>query len=463
MNIALDRSIAAGLIVVIVFAALAHGVVEPWSVLLFQLMSAALVLLWAVKVFVERRLEMIIPRTAWPLICLIFFGLAQSLAWYDGAGHRRSLSLDVDATRGTVMMLCCLLVCCLLAANFLTSRERLRMFARVATIYGLALAFLALVQHFAGGEYTYWPWPLRAGATFGPFVNRDHFAAYTELLVAMPVALIVKRYVRSEKALLYGVAAMIMGVAMIFTLSRGGMISLFAELMFIAALGIKRSSRLPNGFGQGRAEKGRRAMEVVIVAAILVAVVSGVVWLGAEPVINRIATGNPDSSDLSRIQSFHSVRGAIWQDTWRMIRENPITGVGLGAYETAYPIYAWDKGMDAITAQAHNDYLQILSDAGLIGGALALWFLVAALGATIRGASLRDPLLSGVALGSGAGVFGLLVHSLFDFGLQSPSHAVLFLSLSAVASHIGAMAEEPLPRRAASAESVASFVSEVRQ
>jgi O-antigen ligase len=457
MSQILNRTIVIGLIVIIVFTALAHGAVEPWSVLLFQLMAAALVLLWAIKVFVDRRLEMTIPGIAWPLACLIGFGLAQSLAWYDGAGNRQSLSLDVDATRGTVMALGCLLACCLLAANFLTGRDRLQTFARVLAIYGLALASLALIQHFAGGRYSYWPWPLRDEGTFGPFVNRDHFAAYTELLVAMPVALIVTRHVRGEKTLLYGVAAMMMGVAMIFTLSRGGMVSLFAQLMFIAALGIKRAQTAPNGLRPGRVRSGWRAMEVATVAAILAAIVAGVVWLGAEPVINRIATGSPENSDLSQTQSFHSVRGAIWQDTWRMIRENPFTGVGLGAYETAYPIYAWDRGMGWITAEAHNDYLQILADAGVIGGALALWFLVAVLRATIRGARLRDPLLSGLALGSGAGVFGLLIHSLFDFGLQSPSHAVLFLSLSAVVSYIGATVEETLPQRAASTEVVADL------
>jgi O-antigen ligase len=454
MNQILNRTIVIGLIIIIVFTALAHGVVEPWSALLFQLMVAALVLLWAVKAFIDRQLTLIVPQTAWPLAALIVFGLAQSVAWQDGAGNRQSLSLDVEATRGTVMMLGCLLACCLLAANFLTSPARLRMLARFIPIYGMLLASLAIVLHFAAVEYSYWPWPIRAGGTFGPFVNRDHFAAYVELLIALPVALIVTQYVRGEKTMLYGVAATIMGVAAIFTLSRGGMISLFAQMMFIAAIGLRRSQTAENERGQ---RKGRRAIEAAAVVVILSAMVAGVVWIGAEPVINRIATGNPDSADLSRAQAFHNVRGAIWQDTWRMIRENPVAGVGFGAYETAYPVFAWDRGVEGIVAQAHNDYLQVLADGGLIGGALALWFLATVLGAIVRGACLRDPLSAGMVLGCGAGVFGLLVHSLFDFGLQLPSHAVLFLSLSAVVSHLAATAEEPLPQRVASTAVVADF------
>jgi O-antigen ligase len=457
MSITPDKAIAAGLIVIIVFTALAHGVVEPWSALLFELMVAALVLLWAIKVFIDRKLTLIVPPIAWPLAALVALGLAQSVAWQDGAGNRQSLSLDVEATRGTVMALCCLLACCLLAANFLTSQARLRMMARFIPIYGMLLASLAVVLHFAAGEYSYWPWPIRSSGSFGPFVNRDHFAAYVELLIALPVALIVTRYVRGEKTMLYGVAATITGVAAVFTLSRGGMISLFAQMMFIAVMGSRRSKESESDPSRVKPARGKRALEAAIVTAILAAIVTGVVWIGAEPVINRIATGNPESADLSKAQAFHNVRGAIWQDTWRMIRENPIIGVGLGAYETAYPIFAWDRGVEGIVAQAHNDYLQILSDGGLIGGALALWFLVTVFGAIIRGACLRDPLPAGIALGGGAGIFGMLVHSLFDFGLQLPSHAVLFLSLSAVVSHIGAAASEPLPQTAASTDVISNF------
>src|SRR5262249_53000814 len=163
------------------------------------LLVVALLLLWAVKAFLDRKLAVTIPQVAWPLAALIAFGLVQSVAWRDGAGNRQSLSLDVEATRATVIMLCCLLASCLLAANFLASAARLKALARFIPIYGMLLAFLAVVIHFADVEYSYWPWPIRAAGTFGPFVNRDHFAAYMELLIALPVALIVTQYVRGER------------------------------------------------------------------------------------------------------------------------------------------------------------------------------------------------------------------------------------------------------------------------
>ena len=95
--------------------------------------------------------------------------------------------------------------------------------------------------------------------------------------------------------------------------------------------------------------------------------------------------------------------------------------------------------LTALVSESHNDYLQVLADCGIVGGMLALWFIVSVFRAVVRGTRSRDPLLRGLALASGAGVFGMLVHSLFDFNLQIPSNALLFLFLSAVASSVGAI------------------------
>ena len=434
----LDNAIAVSLMFVVVFAAVAHGVVEPWSIFVFELASAVLILLWMIKVAADKNLSLVIPQTIWPLAALILLGLAQSVSWNDSAGVRQSLSLDVDNTRGTVLVLCSLLALSVLAANFLTSAGRLLALTRFLILFGAVMGVFGLVQYFSGSSNVYWLRHAEASA-FGPFFNRDHFAGYMELLIALPVALIVTRYVRGEKSMVYGIAAMFMGVAAIFTLSRGGMISIFAEMVFIAAMSFRRRHTMTDDNGHGKAQM---ATGIAAVVAILAAIVVGVIWIGAEPVINRIATGDPNSSDLSKTQTFYSVRGEIWENTWTMIRRNPLMGVGLGAYETAYPIYARENGMQGVTAEAHNDYLQILADAGVIGAMLALWFIWTLFRAIARGVRASDPLMAAIALGGGAGLFGLLVHSLFDFNLHLPSHAMLFLLLSMVISNVGATVDE---------------------
>jgi O-antigen ligase len=438
MSDLLDNAIAASLILVVIFAALAHGVVEPWSIFVFELASAVLALLWAIKAVADRKLRLVIPQTIWPLGALVLLGLAQSVSWNDGAGFRQSLSLDVESTRGTVLVLCSLLTLSILAANFLNSEVRLLALTQFLIFFGAVMGVFGLVQYFSGSADVYWTRHAEA-SPFGPFFNRDHFAGYMELLIALPVALIATGYIRGEKRMVYGIAAMFMGVAVIFTLSRGGIISIFAEMIFIAAMSFRRHRAMtaPNGPGKARIATG-----VAAVAAILAAIVTGVIWIGAEPVINRIATGDPNSSDLSRTQTFYSVRGEIWENTWTMTRQNPLMGVGLGAYETAYPIYARENGTQGVTAEAHNDYLEILAVGGVIGAMSALWFIWALFRAIGRGVRSSDTLTAAIALGGGAGLFGLLVHSLFDFNLHLPSHATVFLLLSVVISNIGATVDE---------------------
>ena len=58
-----------------------------------------------------------------------------------------------------------------------------------------------------------------------------------------------------------------------------------------------------------------------------------------------------------------------------IIKAHPFVGTGLGAFGVIYTRYDSRNGLYRLE-QAHNDYLQILSDAGIIGAILALSFVV---------------------------------------------------------------------------------------
>src|SRR5262249_26289697 len=138
-------------------------------------------------------------------------------------------------------------------------------------------------------------------------------------------------------------------------------------------------------------------------------------------------------------ETFFQSRGWIWRDTTAMIRENWVTGIGLGAFHTAYPIYSTRDGT-LVVSQAHNDYLQILAEGGILGAIIALWFIFLVARDTVRASRHRNPVMAGTALGCAGGLFALFVHSLFDFNFQIPSNALLFLVLTSVVSQIAAVA-----------------------
>jgi len=426
----LGKTIAVGLMIAVVFTALAFGAVEPWSMFLFEIIVLALIALWAARAVLNKRLRVTLPDAAFPVAALVLFGLIQSVAIPDNTGRWMSLSMDAGATRMTVIALVFMLASFVLISNTFTTRKRMSVLSGFLVIYGLAMAIFALVQHFTWDGRFYWLRPTLATSPFGPFANHNHFAGYMELLIPLPIALVIAREGRGEIRVLYLFAAAMMGVAAVASLSRGGMISIAAGMMFIAILGVrlrreKQLSRVTMFFSQA-----------VVMIAIMSVIAAGIFWIGADQVIKRVTQGQAADSAPGR-ETFLSSRGWIWRDTFSMIRANPILGVGLGAYETAFPIYSESDGSLRVP-QAHNEYLQVAADAGIFGVLIALWFIVAIFRTVSRGVRSRDPLLAGLALGSGGGIFAMLVHSMFDFNLQIPSNALLFLLLVAVASNVAA-------------------------
>jgi O-antigen ligase len=439
MSKILDKTIAVGLLVLVAFTALAFGTVEPWTIALFELGATLLLLLWMVKAVVDRGLAVNVPAAAIPLMIFVALALAECVSYTAADGRRVSLSRDVDATRSTALMLIFLLVSFIIAANFFTSRERLGTLIRFLIIYGVALALFGLIQYFTWEGRVYGFRVSKSNVVFGPFINRNHFAGYMEMLIPVPISLIMARVVHKQTWMFYGFAASVMGLALVMSGSRGGMISLTAGLIFIAVA----SSQLRRNIERRRFEQGSTALvlkRIGAIAAIGAAIFIGVVWIGAEEIVRR-AGETIDQMKGANQQQIYVSRQWIWKGTWNMVRANPLLGVGIGAYETVYPAYAGGDDPYFRVDFAHNDYLQVLADAGVVGGMLALWFIFLVARAVWRGIKASDPWMAAMALASGAGIFSILVHSLFDFNLQIPSNSLLFLLLSALASYAGASAD----------------------
>lgn len=446
ISLLLDKVMVVLFLAVLVFTALAHGAVEPWTVAISSLAIIALLFLWGCQAVWGKNWTIRLPAPFWPLLALLGWGLVQSYEWAEDANKPLTISLDVEATRAAVLWLGLLLIAFLLAANLFSKRERLPLLQSFCTFFGLALALFALVQQATWNGGFYW---LRAvnteeiTAPFGPFVHHGHYAGYLELLLPIPMACLLVHRMRLEKKLLYGFAAAIMGVSVIASLARGGMLTLTAQLIFLAFASYWTAQRRPasrpanetappSGF---RSSLLRTSGVIAMGAAILL----GVLWIGAEPVLDRV-TQEP-INPTAKAESFFNNRGWIWRDTWTMFRAHPITGVGLGAFETTFPMYSQADGSVTMNA-AHNDYLQLLAEGGLIGGGLLLWFLVVMVRSLARALQSRDPQSQALALGAGTGLVGMMVHSIVDFNLQIPSHALLFLTLVALVTRLAASAAE---------------------
>ncbi|HEU4932681.1 MAG TPA: O-antigen ligase family protein, partial [Pyrinomonadaceae bacterium] len=350
-----------------------------------------------------------------------------------------SLSLDPNSTRLVLVQLATLLIYFAATLVFTDTPHRLRVLVRTIMIFGFLLAIFGLTQSFTSPTKVYWIRELNQSTAFGPFINRHHFAGYMELTIALPLGLLFAGAVEKEKRIIYLFIAGLMGVALVMTASRGGIISLVAEILFlvvVTAIWKKPSERR-------RSRKSHRLKRVAgrlgMAGALLFGLFLGVILLGGEFSINRfIDSVNTDDPTTGRAH--------FWAVTVDIIKAHPFVGTGLGAFGVIYTRYDSRNGLYRLE-QAHNDYLQILSDAGIVGALLALIFVVLLFYKALVRARSRDDFRRGVALAALSGCFAVLVHSFFDFTLHTTSNALLFLVLAAIATMNGRVEDAPRQRR----------------
>lgn len=434
--------------VAIVLSTLAYGTVHYWSLAVFQAGAALVIVLWAVDAWTSRTLRLSRNALQWPLVGLILIGLVQLLPFGKEVGASaislasvKALSLDPYSTRLTLIRLTALLVYFAAVLAFTDGPIRLRLLVRTIIIFGFMLAILGLIQSFTSPTKLLWMRELKESTPFGPFVNRHHFAGYMELTLALPLGLLFAGGVERERRFLYLFAAGLMGVALIMTNSRGGILSFIAEIVFLVAMtGFRRKSKT----GAVEETDRRAAIRSAVVRAglglaLILSIFAGVVMLGGEPVINRLM-GTVSSADPT------TGRVHFWTVTLDIIRDHPLLGTGLGSFGIAYTQYN-TRGGALRVEQVHNDYLQILSDAGIVGALVGLFFIVTLFRLGLTRAGSEDKFRRGVAIGALAGCFAVLVHSFFDFTLHTTSNALLFLTLAALASINGRVERASQGRR----------------
>ena len=435
--------------VAIVMTTLAFGTVHYWALAVFEISAAAIVLLWAVDAWRSRLLRLSRNPLQLPLVGLFLVGLVQllplgSAASSSGNGNAslRTISFDPYSTRLALVQIAALTIYFAATLAFTDSPHRLRILVRTITIFGFVLAIFGMTQSFTSPTKVFWIRELQQSTAFGPFINRHHFAGYMELAMAVPLGMLFSGSIEKDKRLLYAFAVFMMAVALVMTASRGGIISLVTEIGFLVIIaGIRRRkhSRHRTEEREGKQARVRSAMiRAGLAFGFVLVIFTGVIMLGGESALTRFL-GTVNSEDPT------TGRAHFWSVTLDIIRNHPLTGVGLGAYSLVYTRYDTRNGLMRVE-QAHNDYLQTLSDAGVVGVILGLFFLVALFRAGFARRETDDTFRRGVATGALAGCFAVLVHSFFDFTLHTTANALLFLIVAGLATMNGRI-EQPSQHR----------------
>jgi O-antigen ligase len=289
------------------------------------------------------------------------------------------------------------------------------------------VALFGIVQYLTWNGRIYWVRRVPSTSTtapsgFGPFVNHNHFAGFAEMVIPVAIGLAfwwVLHWIedrrspteteatnRLSRAILVLLAVVAMVGALVLSLSKGGILSALVSggVLFLILFRRIRPRRLA----------WTMALVLPMLAALLV------VWIGPEPLIRQM-TGDPDSGNEASFR----VRAVIWRHVGANLTDFLWVGSGLGAFEASFaPLtppgsqVRWDK--------AHNDYLQILWETGLIGATIVLGGVLL----FVRRAwwpAIHQPrgALDLFRLGLATALLSIAIHSLVDFNLQIGANGFL--------------------------------------
>lgn len=391
----------------LLFSVLAFGTVEPWSVFVLQAGSALLLAAWTLHHIRSDETSVRLSPLFAPIVAfagLLCFQLIPGVSAYWHATYSQVLRF---AAYGII---------CFLLVQTLSRHRQVRTIGNALTIFGVAVAFFAVLQNLSSPAKIYWlRTPRFGGWIYGPYVNHNHYAGLMEMLAPIPLVYAFSRFAHRRERWIAASAAAFMGATIFLCGSRGGMIAFTLQIALFAFFVFREQQKKKAG---------------ILLTAFLLILVGFAAWTGGREIKARIATLSTDkNAELPA-----DVRLQIDGDTLKMWWHRPLLGWGEGTFAEVYPRFR-SFYTDNLVNAAHNDFLQALAETGVVGFAILIWFLLSTLRPAIRKSRKWQSNLNGaIALSSMLGICGILVHSLFDFNLQVPANAALFYALCTIAA-----------------------------
>jgi O-antigen ligase len=370
-----------------------------------------------------------------PLFPSVRNAIAPHAATLDGALYvgtlgppdqqARPLSIDPASTLWALVMAVSVLLL-FWSARGILNRHGLRATARGLAWMGLALAALTLVQRATSPHLLYWYFhPIaRKAEPFGPFVNRNDLATWLLMAIPLVAGYGIARFTSRQRddgpfdleesvdatALWLAASVLLMLATVLVSASRSGLAGTvvgLAALMWLA---------------RGRLGASGWIWMAVILSAILAIAATYANW--------GSLAGRLDETLVVGIGG----RRAVWAQTWLIVRDFWISGVGVGGYERAMTVYQQAPHNFYIN-HAHNEYLQLLAEGGVVLAVPAALAVCAGGWQAVR--QLRDdhsPVFW-IRAGASSGLLAAAVQGIWDTGLRLPANAVLFALLAAIAVH----------------------------
>src|SRR6267142_2107997 len=256
-----------GICALAVFAVAAHGSVEDWSRAVFETGAALLLLAWSLWIYFTRQEQIAFSAVLPPLAA---FSLVVCGQWiFHGTASSYSTRMELLLVLSDLILL-------FLAVQAFHTLQDWRGFVWFGMVFGFLVCIFGILQHLTFNGKLYWFREMHyGGIPFGPYVNRNHFAGFAELVLPMAFVPLLLGKVRRERLAIVALLAIIPLSALLLSASRGGIISLGAELAFLMLMLALR-------------KKGGRSL--LIAGTVLLLAFLTVSWVGVNEVLSRFSS-----------------------------------------------------------------------------------------------------------------------------------------------------------------------------
>jgi O-antigen ligase len=344
-----------------------------------------------------------------------------------------SLPISIDLNRtGAALLTTAAAFLLFLVARRVFATGGVRVVVRGVSIIGMLLSAIALAQDATAHGLMYWRWkPLDEGPPpFGPFVNRNHFGTWAVMAVPMCLGYLAAHTAAHHRrsaehvALRRRVVTFFDGRAMGLTTSAVLMlVGIAVSLSRSAVAGIAVAACVGLLLRWQRGEHGGRAGWWIVGGAVGVAALTlaelrlGV--LGARLSSVGVSAGN---------------RLLIWRDTIPIVRDFWLTGTGAGTYVTSMLLYQ-RTSPGWLYNQAHDHYLQVLSEGGMLLAVPVFAALVLYAREAWQRLHADESGMFWIRAGAFCGLAGVAAQSLWETGLTMPANAALAAIAAAMVVH----------------------------
>ena len=430
----------------LIFAPLAFGTVEQWSLLTVEFLITLAVLFAAIhlintsgRLVAAPGLVPLLLLTGWMLLQIVplpvFLVRVLSPASYQVykpvydmlAGNPwMPLTVYQKATVFECIRIVSYMLFYFLTIQLLGNGARLKQTVKICSWLAIGVGVCAILQKFSSPDKIYWFRHAPSSSLIGPWVYRSQYCGYVEMILPIVFALyIYYRPVAHSKeslrvrivsffsqasgnlSLLLGLGCLILITSVFVSLSRGGIISVSLSFLFFLLVMGWRRARYSSLFYFSMA------------ASLILAVA----WFGWGPIIGRF------DQLFTRTGALNIDRFAIWRDSFPIVKDFWLTGSGFGTFLNIFPGYKTILD-NCMYDHAHNDYLELLTDGGIVGFALVFWFVIAVIreGWKMIGRR-RDRYSILISIGALTGIIAMLIHSVSDFNMHNGADGLYFFFL----------------------------------